>query len=155
VPKQTLTRKAADNAYFHRDFHLVLNNAIAYLHEKFGEAAVRDYLVQFAAAWYAPLKKSLQEKGLAALQEHYEKIYTVEGARSEMVLTPDELTIRLLASPAVEYIKSKGQTVSTLFYKTVETVNREICRDTSFDFELAAYHSENGSYTLHFFRRKM
>ncbi len=154
MAKQILTQKSSDRPYFHRDFHIVLNDAIVYLHERFGESAVREYLTQFAAAWYAPLKKSLQERGLVALQEHYKRIYTLEGAAYDMTLSADKLTIRLFSSPAVEHIKSNRQTISPLFQETVETVNREICRGTPFSSALLDYSTENGGYTLQFLRRK-
>ena len=153
MPKQIITRRAADNAYFHRDFHIALNYAIDYLHKKFGEEAVREYLAQFADAWYSPLKKSLLEKGLHAIKEHYEVIYKTEDAEFDIKLYEDELIIHLLASPAVMHIKSGGHAVSPLFYETVATVNKEICRDTPFACELLHYDVDSGGYRLRFFRR--
>jgi len=153
VPKQTITRKAADNDYFHRDFHIALNYAIGYLHEHFGEEAVREYLVQFADAWYSPLKQAVLENGLSAIKAHYENIYTLEAAEFDMQLSDEELLIHLFASPAVVHIKSNGHAVSPLFHETVVTVNREICRDTPFACELLHYDADNGGYRLRFFRR--
>jgi len=153
VPKQTLTRKAADNPYFHRDFHIALNYAIDYLHRKFGEEAVWEYLAQFAEAWYSPLKKSISENGLIAVKDHYEKIYKIEEADYEIQLSEDELIIHLAASPAVMHIKSKGHRVSELFHETVAAVNKAICKNTPFDCELREYRQENGGYTLLFSRR--
>ncbi len=153
MPKQIITRKAADNAYFHRDFHIALNYAIDYLQRKFGADAVREYLAQFAGAWYAPLKTTLAEKGLSAVKAHYENIYALEGAEFDMQISGDELVIHLHASPAVRHIKANGHAVSPLFYETVAAVNQEICRDTPFACELLDYHSETGGYRLRFFRR--
>ncbi len=151
--KQTITRKAADNDYFHRDFHIALNYAIGYLHENLGEEAVREYLIQFADAWTSPLKQAVLENGLSAIKRHYEKIYILEAAAFDMQLSDDELLIHLVASPAVAHIKSNGHVVSPLFYETVATVNREICRDTPFACELLHYDQESGGYRLRFFRR--
>jgi len=153
VPKQIITRKAADNAYFHKDFHIALNYAIDYLHENFGEEAVREYLAQFADAWFSPLKLSLSKEGLIAVKNHYEEIYRIEQAEFTISFPGDELIIRLVASPAVMHIQDKGHEVSPLFYETVATVNAEICRDTPFACELLDYYSENGGYRLRFFRR--
>jgi len=153
MPKQILTRKAADHPYFHRDFHIALNDGIHYLYKKFGAGAVREYLTQFAEAWYSPLKKSLIENGLTAIKDHYEEIYQIEEADFEMQLSEDELIIRLFASPAVRYIKANGHPVSEVFDETVAAVNRAICQNTPFDCEMCDYHQENGGYTLRFFRR--
>ena len=153
MAKEILTRRASDNEYLHKDFHIVLNYAINYLHKNFGEEAVQEYLAQFADAWYAPLKKALPENGLSAVRAHYEKIYALESAEYDIKQTDEELTIRLFASPAVMHIKADGHEVSPLFYETVATVNAEICRDTPYACEVSHYDRENGGYTLRFFRR--
>jgi hypothetical protein len=153
MSKQTILRKASDNPYFHKDFHIALNNGIDYLHKNFGEKAVREYLTQFASAYYAPLKRALEENGLLAIREHYEKIYKIESAVFDMVFSQDELIIHLSASPAVLHIKKNGHPVSPCFHETVTTVNKEICSNTLFECELLEYKQENGSYRLRFFRR--
>lgn len=154
MPKQTLTQKASDNQYFHKDFHIALNYGIDYLHKRFGEEAVVEYLIQFAKAYYLSLRIAIKEKGLLAIKEHYEKIYEVESAEFNMNISPDELIIQLSASPAVVHIKTKGHSVSELFRETVVTVNKTICENTSYDFEMLEYNDENGAYRLRFFRRK-
>lgn len=153
MSKEVTTRKAADNPYFHKDFHIALNYGIEYLHEKFGEEAVREYLAQFADSYYSLLKESLMKKGLIVLKEHYEEIYKTEGAEFKINFSSDEMSINLFASQAVQHIKARGHSVSPVFHETILTVNKEICRNTSFDCEMTRYNDDNGSYTLHFFRR--
>lgn len=153
MPKQTITRKDSDNFYFHKDFHIALNYGIEYLHQNFGKESVCEYLTQFAREYYSPLISAIKEKGLLVIKEHYEKIYKIEEAVFDMNFSQDELIINLSASPAVTHIKSKGHSISELFYETVATVNKTICDNTSFDFELLEYNDENGEYRLRFFRR--
>ena len=155
MSKQTLMRKASDNPYFHKDFHIALNYGINYLHKNFGEEAVREYLRQFASAYYSPLKRAIKEKGLLAIKEHYEKIYEIESAVNDMIFSQDELIIHLSASPAVLHIKTNGHSVSPFFHETVTAVNKEICSNTPIDSEVIEYKQENGSYRLRFFRRKI
>ena len=153
MSKQTITRKASDNSYLHKDFHIALNYGIEYLHEKFGKDSVREYLTQFARAYYSPLISSIKEQGLLAIKEHYEKIYEIEEAVFDMSFSLDELIIHLSASPAVMHIKAKGHSVSKLFRETVATVNKTICENTIYDSELLEYNEGNGAYRLRFFRR--
>jgi len=96
MAKEIITRKASDNEYLHKDFHIALNYGIDYLHKKFGEGSVIEYLKQFANSFYSPLKRSLREKGLIAVKEHYEEIYKIEGAEFNMKFSQDELIINLL-----------------------------------------------------------
>jgi hypothetical protein len=153
MPKEIITRKASDNPYFHKDFHIALNYGINYLHDNFGEEAVREYLAQFAASYYSLLKKSLLENGLVTIKEHYEKTYKIEDAEFKINYSPDEMNIHLFASPAVMHIKGGGHPVSPVFHETVLTVNKEICRNTPFECEMMAYNDENGAYKLRFYRR--
>ena len=153
LSKQIITRKASDNVYFHKDFHIALNYGIDYLHKKFGKESVKEYLSQFADAYYSSLKKELKEKGLIAIKEHYEEIYKIENAIFNMNFSHDELIISLTASPAVMHIKSTGHHVSKLFSETILTVNKTLCRNTSYDVEMKDYNEENGGYNLRFFKR--
>lgn len=153
MPKQTVTYKASDNQYYHKDFHIALNYGIDYLHKNFGAEAVKEYLIQFAEAYYSSLRIDIKEKGLFAIKEHYEKIYEIEDAEFNMSFSLDELVIELSASPAVMHIKASGHSVSELFHETVATVNKTICENTPYDFELLEYHEKNGAYSLRFSRR--
>ena len=135
MPKQTMTRKASDNRYLHKDFHIALNYGIDYLYKNIGEEAVREYFTQFANAYYSPFKRAIKDKGLLAIKAHYEKIYKIEGAEFDINLSQDELIIHLLASPAVMHIKTKGHPVSELYRESIATVIKTICNDTPYNFE--------------------
>ena len=66
---EQMVRSASDNKYIHKDFHNALNLGITYLRESYGDEAVREYLRQFADAFYSPLKKAMCDRGLVALEE--------------------------------------------------------------------------------------
>jgi len=153
--KQIIEQKASDNTYYHKDFHIALNYGIDYLYKSFGEDSVREYLVQFAKAYFAPLKKALREKGLLVIKEHYKNIYKIENAEFDINISHNELLIHLYESPAVMHIKANGHNVSYLYNETVITVNKEICSNTPYDCELVEYEHENGAYQLRFFKRKI
>lgn len=151
--KEIVTRKASDNTYLHKDFHIALNYGIDYLHKKFGEGSVTEYLKQFADSFYSPLKKSLKEKGLIAIKKHYEEIYKIEGAEFNMNFSQDELIIHLLVSPTVTHIRANGHLITELFHETITTINKTICQDTPFEFELLEYNKENGAAVQRFYKR--
>lgn len=155
MAKQIINQKSSDNTYFHKDFHIALNYGIAYLHQRFGEGSVKEYLIQFVVNYHAPLKKAIKEKGLFAIKEHYEKIFKIENAEFDMKISNDDLVIHLYESPAVMYIKAEGHRVSALYQETVITVNKEICRNTPYDCEMLEYKHENGAFRLRFFKREI
>lgn len=151
--KKIIKQKASDSKYNHPDFHIAFNYGIEYLRKNYGEEAVREYLVKFAKAYFAPLKKALLDEGLPAIKEHYENIFQIENAIFRMNISRNELLIHLTESPAVMYIKEKGHTVSPLYQETVITINKEICNNTPYECELVSYRHENGAYQLRVIKR--
>jgi len=154
MAKEVMRRRASDNVYLHKDFHGALSAGIEYLHEHYGEQAVRDYLRQFTLAFYAPLREQLRERGLVALKEHFERIYELEGGEVEMTLSPDELTIHVAACPAVMHMREHGYPIARLFFETTRTVNETLCEGTPFAAELVEYDEQTGRSLQRFFRRR-
>jgi hypothetical protein len=152
--KQVMRRKAADNIYLHKDFHGALNQALIYVEKNFGVEAVREYLHQFARAFYSPLTERLREVGLAALKKHFKGIYAIEGAECRVEESQDELILRVPRCPAVTHIREMGLPLSPLFYETTGTVNETICEGTPFRAELLEYDQETGRSVQRFSRRR-
>lgn len=153
MPKEVMTRQAADNVYLHKDFHGALSRGIDYLHQQFGAEAVREYLWQFATAYYAPLKEDLRRRGLVAIQEHLERVYRTEGAAIQCTRTADELRVEVAACPAVMHLRSQNVPVAERFHETTRTVNAAICDGTPFAAELVAYDPVTGRGIQRFYRR--
>jgi hypothetical protein len=154
MAKQVMRRAAEDNEYLHRDFHGALSAGIEYLHEKYGEDAVREYLWQFARSFYAPLTEALGSRGLVALEEHYGRVYELEGGEVRISRSDDELRIEIEACPAVTHMRKQGYSVARLFRETKGTVGKAICHDTHFEAELLEYDDQTGRSVQRFFRRK-
>jgi hypothetical protein len=154
MAKKIMERKAADNVYLHKDFHGALNQALIYLEEHFGEEAVKEYLRQFARAFYSPLILELKKKGLEPLKKHFEKIYRLEGAQFRAEYSVDELILRVPRCPAVTHIQAMGLPVSRLFVETTRTVNEAICEGTEYTAELLDYEPESGRSVQRFSRRR-
>ena len=153
VAKEVIRRTASDNVYLHKDFHGALSAGIEYLQRHFGDEAVRQYLRQFAISYYAPLIEAVRERGLAALHDHFAKVYQREGAEARMKLTDDELFIELDACPAVTHMRRHGYPIAPLFYETTKTVNEALCQSTPFVAELMEYDHKTGRSIQHFYRR--
>jgi hypothetical protein len=154
VGKQVMRRRAADNVYLHKDFHGALNQALIYVEERFGAEAVREYLYQFARAFYAPLTRRLGEEGLAALREYFEGVYALEGAECRIEQSPDELILHIPRCPAVDHIRKMGLSLSPHFRETTRTVNAAICEGIPFEADLLEYVPETGRSLQRFSRRR-
>lgn len=146
-------RQASDNAYLHKDFHGALSAGIEYLHETWGEQAVREYLRQFARSFYAPLTESLLARGLVALEEHFRRVYELEGGAVRLDRSEGELRIEVEACPAVAHMRQHGYPVARLFRETGDTVNQAICEGTPYAAELVRYDEQTGRSVVRFYRR--
>ncbi len=155
MARQIIRREASDNAYLHQDFHGALSAGIEYLHATYGEEAVREYLHQFARSFYAPLTESLVARGLVALEEHFGRMYALEGGSVRIDRSEGELRIEVEACPAVMHMRKCGYPVARLFRETTETVNRAICEGTPFEAELVQYDEETGQSVQRFFRKEV
>lgn len=153
MPKRIMRRTAADNDYLHQDFHGALSNGLEYLERRFGPESVREYLRQFAASFYAPLNRDLEARGLPALREYFERIYTAEGGRFTIDCSDDELVLRVEECPAVAHMRRHGYGVAPLFHETTKTINETICDGTPFQADLAEYDPETGR-SVQIFRRR-
>ncbi len=148
-----MRRTAADNPYLHKDFHGAMSTGIQYLHERYGEEAVRDYLRQYTDAYHAPLKAAISRRGLAALQEYFERIYAIEGAEIAIEFSEDELVLKVAACPAVSHMRQHGYRVADLWIETTRTVNQQLCAGTPFAYELLEYDEQTGRSVQRFYRR--
>ena len=153
--KQVMRRKVADNVYLHKDFHGALNQALVYVEEHFGAAAVREYLRQFAQEFYSPLTRRLKDEGLEALKEYFAAICELEGADCRIELSADELVLTVARCPAVTHIRRMGLPLSPHFVETTRTVNEAICEGTPFTAELIEYEPEAGRSVQRFSRRRL
>lgn len=154
MPKEVMRRKAADNVYSHKDFHGALSAGIEYLHERYGDEAVREYLRGFAATYYGPLIAALRERGLIALKEHFERIYAAEQGDIRLTCSDDELVLEVEACPAVRHMRGRSYAVARLFSETGKAVYEGICEGTPFAVEVLEYDDATGRSRVRFHRRE-
>ena len=154
MPKEYIKRSASDNEYLHKDFHGALSAGIEYLHRNYGEQAVREYLHEFAKSFYTPLRGALKQRGLAALRDHFEKLYRTEGGKIQITLSEDEMIMNVDSCPAVMHMREHQYPVAELFCETTKTVNEAICEGSDFSAELLKYDSQTGRSVQRFYRRR-
>jgi hypothetical protein len=155
MTKEIIRRKATDNIYLHKDFHGALSAGLVYLEQRYGAEAVRDYLRQFATAFYAPLTQAIQKRGLSALREHLERIYAVEGGQISIAFSDDEMLLEVEACPAVMHMRQHDYVIAPLFYETSKTVYATICEGTPFAVEWLRYDEQSGRSAVRFARRQL
>lgn len=156
MEKLHIERKAADNKYLHKDFHVTADIGITYVGENYGDEAVKDYLTQYAKSFYKLLAEKVKENGLKALEENFISVYTKEEWTKYLhtELTKDKLKITVKKCPAVIFMKSTGHTPSKWYKETTYTVYKVLADMCNLDFNVEYYNEEDGSTEFEFARRK-
>ena len=131
--KKVLDCKASDNEYLHKDFHGALCYAIKYLDENFGAKGTRRYLQQLGETYFAPLSEAMKTRGLAALEDHWRKVFTLEGGKFELRYDGDVLVLTVRECPGVAHLKRIGKFYTPRFCETTVTVNETICRRAGYE----------------------
>ena len=153
MPIDRMSKKASDNVYLHKDFHMALNNGLIYLHNNYGYDAIKAYLTEFTRTYHAPLKERLITEGLLAMREYFDEIYKKEQSKADMILTEDDLCVSIDKCPAVMHIKKHGQEIYEHYIETTATVYTSLCNGTPFEFILEKYDNETGRAQMKFSRR--
>ena len=149
---ETLEIRAAENEYFHKDFHSSMNMGIHYVGENYGLEAVREYLTQYTNNVYKTVMADMQVRGLAALEDKikdtYEKEKASEVLKTEM--TADALYVTVAECPAVKHLHSTGRDVSPWYRYTTEVVMEVLAASAGFAFVMDSYDEATGAASYHF-----
>ena len=125
---RVLDCKASDNQYLHKDFHGGLCYAIKYLDEKYGPDATTEYLQQVGRTYFGPLSEQLKREGLTALEEHWRRIFDLEGGDYTLEYEDDTLVLTVSSCPAVCHLKERDLLFTERFCETTKVVNDTICQ---------------------------
>jgi len=149
---EILEIRAAENEYFHKDFHSSMNMGIHYVGENYGLEAVREYLTQYTNNVYKTVMADMQVCGLAALEDKikdtYEKEKASEVLKTEM--TADALYVTVAECPAVKHLHSTGRDVSPWYRYTTEVVMEVLAASAGFAFVMDSYDEATGAASYHF-----
>jgi len=143
--RRIMDRKASDNKYMHKDFHISLNLLMEYIYGNFGESALIAYLEQFAVAYFKPLKQKLESGDLAALRNYFTDIYNKEEWPVRIFFSTNVLEIEQEACPAISHIRAAGGKPCPCYRETYSTIYKTLCMNTSFKYTLEYFDEETGA----------
>ncbi len=149
VDEQTevTTRCAADNEYFHMDFHSSLNMAMQYVGEKFGTAVLTRFLTEYTEAVYQPVFAAVQAEGLPAIARWIADTYRTEKSEAAVTLKSEEnrLTVTVHYCPAVKHLRATGRQVSPYYSYSTSVVMAVVAGYAGAEFALQYYDEETGA----------
>lgn len=142
-----MDRKAAQNEYFHQDFHHSLSRCIHYIGEKYGDAEVRAMLEQYTKTVLYQLINDIREKDLTPLKKYILSTYEKEKASEavSVVLDGKQLKVDVSACPVVRYMNDKGYFISPWFKMSTVYVMETIAKESGISFEMGPYDEQTGA----------
>lgn len=151
---EIMDRKAAENEYFHRDFHSSMNMGIDYLGTRYGLEEVKEYLTLYTKHVYVPTIKAIKEKGLKAIEEKILDTYQKEKVEGVVhtICSDDSLSVTVDYCPAVRHLHQTGRTVSSWYPYTTQVVMSTLAETAGYRFIMDHYDDETGACTYHFER---
>ena len=149
-----MERKASDNKYLHKDFHIALNHLLNYIYDNFGEDSVREYLEQFANAFFKPLKSRLQTGDIKALEDYLKDIYRKEEWKINIIAGKNFIETDQDACPGISHLVSKGIEPCPLYRETYLTIYKTLCENTPFEYTLSDFNESTGACKQKFVRKE-
>lgn len=149
---EIMDRRAADNEYFHRDFHSSMNMGVHYVGENYGIEVLKSYLNQFVSHVYQPVLVDIKQHGLVAIEAKIQDTYKKEKAIDvlETRLENSILSVKVSHCPAVMHLKATGRTVSPWYRYTTELVMEALAEAGDFRFVMEDYDEETGAAQYRF-----
>ena len=149
-----MNRKASDNKYLHRDFHITLNILLEYIEDRFGEKAVIQYLSQYTRAFHQPLHEQLMNGNLTALSDYLTQLYQKEEWPVRIRSGDGFIELQQDACPGISHLKASGNQPSPCYIETYRTVYETLCKDTPFRYQLQHFDHETGACTQLFTKKE-
>ena len=142
---RVMERKASDNKYLHKDFHVSMNLLLTYIYDNFGRDALISYLQQFAREYHKPLIEQLRAGKTDALVSYLKGIYEKEEWPVEIMVRDTSVELTQSACPAISHIIEKGGKPSPYYRETYNTVYKTICEGTPFEYVLEYFDESTGA----------
>lgn len=142
-----MDRKAAENEYFHPDFHSSLNMGIHYVGENYGMDAVREYLTRYTKNVYCKVIDDIKVRGIQAIADKITDTYAKEKAADALALNVGEnaLNVSIAYCPAVKHLKATGRVVTKWYRYTTEIVMEVLAAAAGYKFVMESYDEETGA----------
>lgn len=154
---EIMDRRAADNEYFHRDFHSSMNMGIHYLGEKFGIDGVKAYLTRYTSNVYKVTMQDMKERGLVALEDKildtYKKEKSSDAVETKLSEDGRVLTVEIKYCPAIRHLKATGREISKWYRYTTEIVMQTLAETIDCEFFMDFYDEQTGAAAYCFAKR--
>jgi len=120
----------------HKDFHGAMSFGLEFLERHYGSQGVEEFLSGLANTVYRDLVDDLRKRGLPALRDHWQHIFTIEEGEVEFKMEGETLVLHVHRCPAIDHMKGRGYAVARRFCEHTGIVNDAVCRAAGYVAEV-------------------
>ena len=117
----------------HKDFHGALSYGIEFLSERYGREELCEFFGGLADSVYKSLVEDIRRRGLIALHNHWENIFSLEDGKYSLTLEADRLTLEVSECPAIAHMKKNSYTIAARFCEHTHLTNKAICQAAGYE----------------------
>jgi hypothetical protein len=129
-----------------------MSYGIQFLAKRYGWKEAEAYLRTMARAVYKPLIAGVKRRGLAALRDHWRRIFTLEGGAFVIRRVGPALELRVRRCPAIHHMKKHHYAIADRFCESTRIVGEEICRAAGYECSVR-YDQRNGRCVQRFWKK--
>lgn len=152
---KVIERRASDNKYLHRDFHISMNMLMNYIVAEFGATALTEYLKQFAGEFHSLNTEGLKKGDLECLLKYFKGVYEKEEWPADIQLCDDVLKISQDACPGITYLRNNGYEPVEQYIETYTTIYETMCENTPYEYIMESFNKDTGACVQRFQRRSL
>ena len=133
------------------DFFFAVNATFQHILDTYGEEALHRYWEEMGREHYRRVTEAIQERGLEALEEHWEGLVPEEpGSDVETALEGDALTLTVRVCPAILHLQRHGRGITPVYCDHCTYVSRGMCEPAGVSVEVTG----GGGSCVQVFRRR-
>lgn len=135
-----MERKMGDNTYLHKDFHVSMDIALAYIDRRYKKEGVTEYLNRFTDSYHRDLINKISQEGLSPFKTYLENIFKAEECSDALSIIESEGTLHVKISKGF-YV----YTISGYSQLVLEKVYGTIIQKAGYRFELLFFDDMTGA----------
>jgi hypothetical protein len=110
------------------DFYFCLNATFRFIHDKWGEQALRDYWRALGREHYASVTERFREGGLEAVRDYWQAFFDEEpGGDVSVRLDGAEVVIDVRVCPAIRHLREHDRDIMPLYCDHCTVVSQAMC----------------------------
>lgn len=110
------------------DFYFAINATFRWIHDNWGETALRQYWAAMGREHYAAVTEQFRQGGLEAVRDYWTAFFAAEpGGDVAVELQPGQVLVDVRTCPAIKHLRDHGREIMPLYCEHCTVVSGAMC----------------------------